>query len=345
MVEVIEDMPFEGKSFEGVAKIGRVMFEGAKQIYEQAKKKAELLGKDPLELVPERAKPLVEAYAKVAKEDLTLANNTALYTTQVAAFIERAMRPELVAQNVIKTITMSLKGTEAIKIPKSTLLTAADLPDSGDITYAANSDYSAVTINIGWKYAAQKITHALLQHANVDLIAEQLYEIGYALARKMDSDIIAAMDSATSTTNGNAVALGAGNYLNYSALVDAIASMEDNYAKPDTLLTNPQTWARLMKDSDVKQALAFGTVPSAGSVFPNVQTLFGMKVVVSPEVPADTTFLIDSKYNGYLVKGTNVQTFDGRINGTLAYEVIGAVAYGVGIVQPDAVYKIKENTA
>ena len=342
MAKIVEDVEFVGKSFEGVAKVGRTLIEGAKEYYEQAQKKAELLGGEPIKYVPEKVKPLVEAYQRM-QEDLTLANNTALYTTMVAGFIERALRPKLVAQNVIKSIDMNLKGTEAIKIPKGKLLTAADLPDSGDITYASSADYEAETINITWKYAAQKITHALLQHANVDLIAEQLYEIGYALSRKMDSDIIAAMDSATTGSNGNAVALGSGTYIDYSAVVDAKAAMEENYAEPKVFLTNPTTWARLMKDSDVKQALQFGTVPSAGSVFPMVQTMFGMQVVVSPEVPADTSFLIDTDYNGYLVKGTNVQTFDGRINGTLAYEVIGAIAYGVGIVRPEAVYKIKEN--
>ena len=73
---------------------------------------------------------------------------------------------------------------------------------------------------------------------------------------------------------------------------------------------------------------------------PNPLTYLGLKIVISPQVPDNKLFLIDTARTGYLVKGSNVQTWDGRISSTLAFEVIGAMNYGVGIVQPTSIYEL-----
>jgi len=328
--KIINDIGDIPRATQMVAKVGEVLVKGIKE---------RLNSPDPA--VREKYK----AFENVLTEDLTMSGSTALYTTAIAGFIERALRPKLVAEGIIKKITdFKMKGYNSIKIPLGRLITASDLPDTGTISYDSGS-YSSLTITISWKYAANKITYELLQHSAVDLISEELYEIGQALARKIDSDIIAAIDSACTSGNGNLTNLGSGTYITYSALVDGIKSAMDNYAEPDILLISPETWDTLMKDTDVKSALHFGTIPASGSVMPQTQQILGLKVVVSPQVDDDAVYIIDSKNLGYFVEGSDVQTFDGRVSGTLAFEVIGAVAYGVGIAKPKAIYKLAENAS
>ena len=322
-IEVFENAPVMKFSQEKIVEIGRAVVQEMDR-RGQLNKLAEKLG--------------------VSKEDLTMSGNTALYTTAIASFVEKRMRPDLLAQKVIKKITdFSMKGFNSVKIPlRDALITASDLPDTGTLTYDSNS-YGSQTVTLGWKYAANKLTHELLQHAAIDLIAEELGEIGDALARKADSDIISTVDAACTAGNGNLTSLGAGNYVTYDALVDALVSAMDNYAKPNVILTNPSDYGRIAKLSQVTTAVGNVISRDEGIILPAPQAILNMQILVSQQVSAETIYLIDTTKLGYFVVGSDVQTFDGRVSGTLAYEVIGAMAYGVGIVQPKAIYKIEEN--
>lgn len=285
-------------------------------------------------------------HTDISKETITVAE-TDLFTTAIAGFIEKRLRPDLVAAQVIKVIdNFQTRGQNALKIPlRSQLVTAADLPDSGLLAYT-HGTYESTTITLTYKYAAQQITHEILKFGNVDLIAEELGEIGDALARKLDSDIIAALKAATTTAGGNATSLGTGTYITYAALVAGLNSAKQNYAKPDVLLLNPSTTATIM----VLDQFAGGTSlvgslmfkGDEGTHFPLPQMILNMRVVESLQVDEDDIYLIDTQRTGYLVKSGDIETFDGRISGYLSYEVIGALNYGVGIVQPKSCYRIEE---
>ena len=103
----------------------------------------------------------------------------------------------------------------------------------------------------------------------------------------------------------------------------------------------PTSWKNLMSDSDVKNALAFNSV-QAGSVFPLVQNFFGLKMIVTPQVGANNIYLVDSKRTGYFVESSGVNVYNDRVSGTLAQEVIASKLYGVGVVQPLTVYRVRE---
>lgn len=70
-----------------------------------------------------------------------------------------------------------------------------------------------------------------------------------------------------------------------------------------------------------------------------------MRVLVSNQVDDDDIFLIDSGRAGYIARKNGVETFDSRISGAVAFEVIGAHMYDVSLIQPKAVYRIEENSA
>jgi hypothetical protein len=173
-------------------------------------------------------------------------------------------------------------------------------------------------------------------------MAEELGEIGDALARKIDSDIIAAIDAAI--VNGtNGVALGAGNYISFNVFADALGAHMALYAMPDLWLGSPAVFTRLIKDTDVKTAIAHSTATGGGSVMNQVSNLLNIRLLVSPQVATTKSYLIDTARLGYFIEGAPTQTFDGRRTGELNFEVIGATAYGVAIVQANAAYRILEN--
>lgn len=285
----------------------------------------------------------------VAKEDLDV-TSSAVYTTAIASFIEKRLRPVLVAAGVIKKISnFDTKGQNAVKIPlRSALITASDLPDSGQVSYDSGT-YGSTTITLSYNYAANSLTHEIVKFANVDLLAEELGEIGDALARKQDSDIISALAAATVTANGNYVALGATADVTFANLVTARKAALLNYAQPDVILLDPTNEAVILSLPELKgsTSIAVGALamPNNTDVFKPMNSVLGMRVVTSPQVGTKNIYLIDTARTGYLVEAQGVEVFDGRRTGYLAYEVIGALNYGVGIVQPKAVYRIAAQTA
>jgi len=306
------------------------------------------LGKAAYEALKSKGVDIKEEMAKkagVAVEALDIGESS-LYTTAIAGFIEKRLRPKLVAEGVIKSIAAPAKGADSVKIPlREALITAADLPDSGQVTYDGGT-YGSTTITMRYSYAAQSITHELLQVANVDLMAEELGEIGDAIARKVDSDVIAALQTATSTANGNLTQLGSGTYVDFDALVDGKQSAKANYAEPNVILMSSQTEAAITKLGEFSGSTVAGSLTYQGEngvTFPVLQSFLNMRVVTSEQVDNDDIYLIDTARTGYLLRKNGVEVFDGRRSGYLAFEVIGAHAYGIGIVQPKAVFRIEEN--
>lgn len=336
MVTTTQSQNFQGGSTEGIAKLGKEIL----SIMREREENGDYYSKEDM---IQNQKNLEAFEGMTLSEDLLSDTNTGLYTTVVADFVERALRPKLLAEGVIKRIRVNNKGASGIKIPISTLATAVALPNSGAVTFPNSVDYTSDTIAFTWVYAAQKITMELIEQANVDLIQDQLFELGDAIARKIDSDIIAAIDAAiTVNTNGNN--LGATQKITYALFTTGIADHNELKAMPDTVLTNWTTWANLVQDTDMKAALGFNSV-TAGTVFPMVMQLFGLKLLVSSQVGANDMYLIDTQRTGYFVEVSDVKVFNGRATGFLADEVIAAKNYGVSIVQPNSVFRLKENTA
>lgn len=282
------------------------------------------------------------------QEDLKLADNTALYTTAVAGFIEKAFRPELVIGKYIKNLSLNLRGNNSIKIPKGVNLTASAVATDGTVT-ASDQDLGSLTITLGWIGVRTTIVHQLLQVANVDLIADKLEEIGWALGYKYDYDVFAEIvkagtkDDATYGDNSNYKYMGASTTISFAGLTEAFKIAGDLYAKPKTMFVNPTGWYNMVNETDIKAAIKWAMGPQ-GEI-PTVQKLWGTTdLIVSPMVPANKMILSDQRL-GYVVDGGPVQTWDGRIDTKVAFEILGVKAYGVGIVRPTAVTVIHENGA
>jgi hypothetical protein len=275
------------------------------------------------------------------KEDLNFPNNPALYTTIVNSVVERAFRPDLIASGLIKSMSINPRGVTAIKFPISALRTAAALPDDGELDAPDNDDYTFETVTLSWIYSYEVVTHQLIQQGIIDVVQDQLYELGDALSRKVDSDIIAAFDTATPSNNANANYEALDATLTYASLLSGILKSEANNAKPNAVVTHPLTLLNFMTDSDVKTALGYNSVDK-GSLYPRMRDFFGLSVLTTTQAGVGNTYIIDTTKTKYFVEGSPIQVLDGRKSGTVNWEIIALKLYGVKVIQPKAVYRLVE---
>jgi len=307
---------------------------------------------DDKTLNKETFKAVKEDFDNTVKEDLQFGNNSALYTTAIADFIEQEFEPDLVAVDAINTLTLG-QGRDSIKIPKQPdLQVASTIANDGTLT-DDSADYTETTIQTDFIGLRSTMTVELLRNANIDLMEDQLRQISDALERKVDADIITEIkkastkNDATYGSNNNFEYLGTGNTITYEAVVDAFYGMIENNADPDMLLMSPEVAGNLFNDTDVKDAVAFGTVSGGdqADIAPQMQSFLGMPVIISSQVGADRAYWLDTDRLGYLVEKTGIETMDQQLDNKAAFEVKAFRGFGVEVTKPQAVYSIIEDAA
>lgn len=327
-----------GKSTKVVEKIGHAIHESAKT--------------SPRMKVRERYAPFLEKMKQYSEVINSTGTDADLFSTTTAAIIDQAFEPMLLARGIIKTIQLDMSGSDSLKVPKEAgQLTAVTVNDDGTFPSEATTGYESTTITINWVGAYTAIPEQLIKKAAVDLIAHRLGQIGRAIARKVDSDIITEFDACTTAgdsfygTNSNYYHLGtgAGSLLSYSALVTGIANHRALDANPTDILLTPANWGVLMSDTSMKAALAFGT--TTNGQIPAFQEFANLRIHYSSQLPANHTFLVDRETVGYFIDASDVQVFDGRVDNTIQNEILGVKAYGVRISRPKSVYAIRNQTA
>ena len=339
---------------------------GSKSALEQmmGQENVELLGKRIIEGVLEQ-NPSNEAAQKIKenlkqkditskedferkKEDLQFGNNSVMYTAAVASFIEKELRSELVSMDVIKTLNVP-EGADSIKIPKGNNLAAASAVSS-DGSIADNSeDYGSDKIQTDLYGQRSVFTHELLQVTNLDVMADQLEEIGRSIALKEDDVIQAELQDVTDPTgtygdNSNYNYLGSGSYITYDDLIAGIHSAKENKANPTDIVAGTAIMSKLEQDDEFSDAAQFASTPD-GDFVPKVMTFRDLRVHESSNVAADSLFIIDRNKLGYFAEGDGVETWDARINGKAAFEVLGVKRFGIKIQRPKAVFGIHQDEA
>ena len=288
--------------------------------------------------------PSCEDFEGMSTEDMTFPNNGALYTTIVRNIVERAFRPKLVMNEIIRTISVNPSGVETVKIPISALKTAAALPDSGELPDPSNDDYGSATITLAWIFSYEVITLQLIQQGIIDIVQDQMFEIGDALARKVDTDIVAAIEAASPSNDANSNYTLLASTMTYSDLITGVMAHIGLNALPDAIVTNSFTWGNFLKDSNVIAALGYNSV-NEGSLFPRIQDFLGLKVVLTTQASANNMYIVDTNRCKYLIEGSAIQMLDGRKSATVNWEVIGLKLYGVEVIQPEAVFRLVETVS
>lgn len=271
----------------------------------------------------------------VFKEDITTTNSDDLYTTALATIIREAVEPNLVGMELLQVNTdlMNGGGKGAIKLPKDARVVAAEVEEGGGVNYTAVG-YDSITVSPTKKVAASKITWEMMKRGMVSMISAEAKRCGKALARKIDSDILAGIEAVVTAGNANRIATGgAATRINYNNLVDVISYLQDDDYKATHIIIHPTDYANLLKDTDFKNALYRGTVVTgdASKIMPVPEYFAGAKIVVTSQVSSGTTLVVDANELGTFVKETDVEVIDGRLPGYLDTEVIAVCSYGIGI--------------
>lgn len=281
-------------------------------------------------------------------EDLQFGNNSVLYTTAVSSFVEKELRSELVSMDVIKELTIP-SGADSIKIPKGNNLAAAAAV-SNDGSISDNSqDYGSDTLTTDLYGQRVVFTQELLGVTNIDVMADQLEEIGRSIALKQDDVIQSELQDVTDPTgtygdNTNYNYLGSSTSITYDDLVKAIHDAKGNNANPTDIVAGTGIMGDLESNDEFSDAAQFASTPE-GDFVPRTMTFRDLRVHESSNVATDSLFIVDRNKLGYFGQGGDVQTWDSRINGKAAFEVLGVKRFGIKIQRPQAVYGIHQNEA
>lgn len=291
---------------------------------------------------------LSSGYARF-KEDVDTANSGALFITGLAQVIRAAVEPNMVGLELLQLNTdlMNGGGKGAIKLPKEKRITAAVVGEGGSISYTTEG-YDSITVTPYKIVAASKITWEMIKRGMISMITAEAARTGKALARKVDSDILTAIEAICTSANGNRnVTGGASTRISFNDVIDSIAtitSYEVGGLRPTHMIIHPNDYAALRKDTDFKEMLKYATTVDSqtpgdarAGISPLVTYFGDIKIVETAQVTEGTTLFVDSNELGTFVKESDVEVVDGRISGSVDTEIIALQSFGIGLQRIRAV--------
>ena len=211
--------------------------------------------------------------------------------------IELAFKEKLVFGSLATDLSpMVANGGDTINLPTIDQISSGDKTAEAAITYDTSAAaQTSETLSVSkHSYAACLIEDILATTSSYDLMTMYAKELGYALAKSIDEYIESQVLASCQASGGgiNGIALGGSPHLGAAADFDAILTAllpEDQDLGNWTLVLPPTIYANL---ANLVQ-LAYGTEGSPlGNKFTQtggVTKLFGMDVMVSPNVTTATT--------------------------------------------------------
>ena len=277
-------------------------------------------------------------FLKKLQEDLQWDNNTGLSTGAVSTYIMSGFTPMLVSQNIMKVIIDSLDGLSEMKIPYSTNLTAGEVADDGTLAIQSSVDYSSSDVSLSIYGVYNAVTWELLKHSLPDIVAYELNKMGYALGEKADELMFTAFDTAAPVggANSNYQGLGFNTFVELDDVWNVITTMLDARLRPRIVITDPTTWTRLMRSSEI-------ALPVSNEVETQRPWSFmigGVRFIASHNCGADELYVIDPDETGYFLRDP-ISSFTYRESGGLIEDLWAYLRMGVTICRETSIYRIK----
>jgi len=233
--------------------------------------------------------------------DQTWASGSAVTTTTAATFIPEIWSDEILAEYekslvmkpLVKSIRMSGKKGDTIHVPMPSRSEANAKVAEKQVTLVANTEQDKViTIDQHWEYS-KLIEDIVEKQALSSLRRFYTQDAGYALATRVDSDLIsAALDGWTSqghmTDTGLVVPAVEGSAGDFSdqAFRDGIQILDDNNVPMDSrkLVIPPAARNHIM---GIDRYVSSDFVNGRGVVNGKIGELYGVDVFVSTNLPAN----------------------------------------------------------
>ena len=233
--------------------------------------------------------------------DQTWASGSAVTTTTAATFIPEIWSDEILAEYekslvmkpLVKSIRMSGKKGDTIHVPMPSRSEANAKVAEKQVTLVANTEQDKViTIDQHWEYS-KLIEDIVEKQALSSLRRFYTQDAGYALATRVDSDLIqAALDGWTAighmTDTGLVVPAVEGSAGDFSdqAFRDGIQILDDNNVPMDSrkLVIPPAARNHIM---GIDRYVSSDFVNGRGVVNGKIGELYGVDVFVSTNLPAN----------------------------------------------------------
>lgn len=235
--------------------------------------------------------------------DQAWASGDAVTKTRAKTFIPEIWSDEIMAEYehslvmkpLVKSLKMAGKKGDTIHIPKPTRGEANEKVAEKQVTLvAATEDEKVVTIDQHWEYS--KLIEDIVQvQALSSLRRFYTQDAGYALARKVDTDLIeSALDGWTTqghcTEGGLVVPAVEGSAEDFSdqAFRDAIQILDDNDVPMDNrkLVIPPAARNHIM---GIDRYVSSDFVNGRGVVNGKIGELYGVDIYVSTNLPANSS--------------------------------------------------------
>jgi len=213
--------------------------------------------------------------------------------------VEEAARAVLVMKNLVK-VNRDLVGStgRSLVVAKRGTITASAVSEGASITKVEPA-YTAATITPTKVGVGVEITYEAIEAKQFDLINDWINEAGYALAKKMDSDIISDFLDTTTHSNIGSVDAATSGVLAYDDVITAVATIRGKNYDPDTLVIHPDQAADLLKDTKFINASAYGSREPI--LRGEIGQFAGLKVFVTSQMTSGKALVFDSKRASILV--------------------------------------------
>ena len=229
-------------------------------------------------------------------------------------------------------------GFGAYQIPRLTPTIAYEVAEGHKVNYF-DEGIEPIVVTPRKVLAGTSITWEIKRRGMNDFVKFVMRNAAQAIERKLCSDILNGLAAGT----GHAAITGG---VTYDNVVDAETTVNDaewsNGVKfgfiADSLVVAAKYWAAFKKDEDVKSAMYFASaIPGQPVDAARNPLMFGnLEIVVTPFLTAAHAVVLEKKRN-ILVKESDLETFEGRIPGSVDDEVIGLMSYVLAIVFPASV--------
>lgn len=210
-------------------------------------------------------------------------------------------------------------------------LSTGDKAASTDVSFTTiTEDKTSISIN-KHKYAAFKLEDIVAAQSNTNLLTEYSNKVGYALAKQVDTDLLALYVALSQSVGGSGTAISDDNFLlaiKYLDLADA----------PETDRSGVFTAGAKAEFLNVDQFVRYDSTGIGGQQNPIIRgqfgELYGVKVFFSTNVtttgsPAGNHNLVFHKEAFALAMQKDIRIQSQYNLAALADEVVGDVLYGV----------------
>jgi hypothetical protein len=287
---------------------------------------------------------LKESFGITFKESgQTTANNTGAYTNLLSKTLYSAALEK--SQKILDLVDINEdlmraagNGFGAYQIPRLTPTIAYEVSEGQKVNYF-DEGIDPIVVTPRKVLAGTSLTWEIKRRGMNDFVKFVMKNAAQAIERKLCSDILNGLAAGT----GHAAVTGG---IDYDAVVDAETLVNDaehtNGVKfgfiADALVIAAAYWKDFKKDEDVKSAMYYASaIPGQPIDAARNPLMFGnLEIMVTPYLTAARAVVLEKKRN-ILVKESDLETFEGRIPGSVDDEVIALMSYVLAIIFPKSI--------